>query len=674
LNQDLEQPITSTSDQYQQYSIGQEKGLMKHQHRSLMDGIPLGVVHVDSEARVYDANLTAQHILGLDLEQLRTRSAGQLRMIFENGEPFPLDKLPHRQALQTGQEIRNGVVGIFNEHDQRYRWVLCNAAPVCHDGETNPYQVICTFIDITRRKEAEQALQESQELFSLFMENVPVLVFIKNDNSQFLYNNKYHQELTGLDCTGFSTLETFPSETAAMLVGHDRKALQTGYWEGTESVINKRGETHVYNSIKFKIPRRENSPLLGGIAIDISEQLKTQASLRESEQRYRLLFQNMPAAVFYHKAIRDDSGTITDMLCLDVNESCAHLIGFPRSEIINRFLSDLIPGYQENISSWLDMYDGIENMSHAVHFEHFIKDYDIWLNISAYSLPGSEFVTMFQDITEMKKSVLTIQQLNNELEQRVMERTAQLRAINKEIEAYSYTVSHDLRAPLRAISEFAKILNEEYGPHLDDEGVRLLNIIKHNVNKMEQLIQDLLTFSLAGRSPADKSSVDMNYLVEQAVGELLAAECDRKIEIKIENLPPVYGNPPMLKQVWSNLISNALKFTNYNPQASIQVGCSGNYANEVEFYVKDNGVGFDMKYAHRLFSVFKRLHRESEYPGSGVGLAIVKRIIDRHGGNIRVESQPGAGTTFYFSLPTNKTISQEATNEQQTAYCDPRGQ
>lgn len=654
MNQDSDRPVASTpQDSSQPNSVDLELRLLQDRHRNLFNSVAQGVVYINLDFRIFDANLTAQNILGLSLDELLSLPAGMPHMIYENGASFPLEKLPHRQVLQSNQEIRNIVVGIFNKSDQKYRWVLCHAIPIFHDGESKPYQVICTFLDITRRKEAEQALQESQELFSLFMDNVPVAVFIKNENSEIVFSNRYHRQLIGFDATDISTMEMFPAETAVNLVDHDRKAMQTGYWEGTELVTNKAGATQVYNSIKFRIPRQGKAPLLGGIAHDISEQLKTEASLRASEQRYRLLFQNMPSAVIYHQAIRNDAQAITDMLCLDVNEACERLIRIPRSDIINRPLSELIPGYQDNIRSWLDLYDGIEKMSHTVNFEHYIQDYAVWLNISAYSLPDSRFVTMFQDITEMKNSVATIQQLNNELEQRVMERTAQLRAINKEIEAYSYTVSHDLRAPLRAISEFAKILNEEYGSQLDEEGVRLLCIIKRNVNKMEQLIQDLLNFSLVMRNSGDKTRVDMNQLVEQTVGELLVAESGRKIEIQIENLPEINGNPSMLKQVWSNLISNALKFTSQNTQASIQVGSVENEAHEIQYYVKDNGVGFDMKYAQRLFGVFKRLHRESEFPGSGVGLAIVKRIIDRHGGKIWVESQLGEGTTFYFSLPSN---------------------
>ncbi|MGE5389949.1 MAG: PAS domain S-box protein [Deltaproteobacteria bacterium] len=653
MNQDSTQPVASTPQQDSSMANPSdlEMRLLRDQHRNLMNSVSLGIVNMDSDFHIIDANLAAQNILGLNIEELNIVPSGDPPVMSEDGAPFPLDKLPHRLAMSGKKEVRNVVVGVFNKYDQRYRWVLCNAVPVFHDGEMDPYQVICTFTDITRRKEAEQALRESQELFSLFMENVPVVVFIKNENSEIIFNNRYHRELIGYDSTGTGAMDVFDSETAASLIEHDRQALENGYWQGTELISNNTGETHIYDTIKFRIPRQGNTPLLGGIGHDISDRLKTEASLRASEQRYRLLFQNMPTAVIYHKAIRDRAGAITDMLCLDINEAFERLVGFPRAHIINRPLSELIPGYQDNLKAWLDLYEGIEKMSHTVHFEHYIKEYDIWLNISAYSLPDSCFVTMFQDITEMKNSVATIQQLNNELEHRVEERTAQLRAINKEIEAYSYTVSHDLRAPLRAISEFARILNEEYGAQLDEEGVRLLAIIKRNVNKMEQLIQDLLNFSLAMRSPGDKTLVDMNQLVEQTVGELLVAESGRKIEIQIETLPSVCGNSSMLKQVWCNLISNSLKFTSQNPQACIQVGYLNNDDKEIQYYVKDNGVGFDMKYAHRLFGVFKRLHRESDFSGSGVGLAIVKRIIDRHGGKVWVESQPGVGTTFYFSLP-----------------------
>ncbi|NLW91809.1 MAG: PAS domain S-box protein [Syntrophomonadaceae bacterium] len=632
----------------------EELRFLRDQYRTLMNSAALGVVYLDANYNVIDANLAAQNILGLSVDEMKLFTGNNPPILSESGEPFPVDQLPHRLALSRKEEVRNVAAGFYNKCDQRYRWLLCNAVPIYSHIDGEPYRILCTFTDITRRKEAELALQESQELFSLFIENVPTVVFINNEFSETLYNNRYYRELTGINDTGFSTRDVFPAETAASLIEHDQQALKTGYWEGTELINDTAGVTHFYNTIKFKISREGNTPLLGAIAQDISNQLKAEASLWDSEQRYHLLFQNMPTAVIYHKAIRGEGGAISDMLCLDVNEAFEHLINIQRSQIINRPLSSLIPAFQENVKTWLELYEGIEKNSHTIHFEQYIKDYDSWFNISAYSLPDSCFVTIFQDITEMKNSVATIQQLNNDLEQRVMERTAQLRSINKEIEAYAYTVSHDLRAPLRAIAEFARILNEEYGSQLDEEGIRLLKIIIRNVTKMEQLIQDLLNFSLAMRSPGEKTRVDMNHLVDQAVAELLVSESGRKIEIQIETLPTVCGNPSMLKQVWSNLISNALKFTAQNSQACIQVGCMEDAGPEIMFYVKDNGVGFDMKFAHRLFGVFKRLHREADFPGSGVGLAIVKRIIDRHGGKVWVESQPGVGTTFYFSLPSKE--------------------
>lgn len=655
MNQDSNRPAASSldSNSVPRLSLEEELRKLQDRYRNLFNSLAQGVIYHDSSSLATEANLAAQQILGMSLAEMKSAQSPLPTLICEDGSPFPVDQLPHTLALKEGREIRHVVLGVFNKFDNKLRWLLVNSVPIHRENETAPYQIITTFIDITRRKEAEQALRESQERFSLFMENAPVVVFIKDENSNTLFNNKFHREATGFDTTGISTMDIFPADIAAHLVDHDRKALKTGYWKGTELITNKAGIRHTYNTIKFTIPRQGQSPLLGGIAHDITEQLKTEASLRESEQRYRLLFQNMPTAVIYHQAIRNDDGEITDMLCLDVNEACERLIGIPRERIVNRSFGEVIPGYQDNMRYWLDMYEGIEKLPHTLHFENYINNLDLWLNISAYSLPDSCFVTMFQDITEMKKSVATTQQLNNELEQRVLERTAQLRAINKEIEAYSYSVSHDLRAPLRAISEFTKILAEEYGPKLDDEGLRLLGIIKRNVNKMEQLIQDLLTFSLVMRSSGDKTSVDMNQLVEQVVGELLVSENGRRIEIQIENLPSVYGNPSMLKQVWCNLISNALKFTTHNPNASIQIGCNCRNEKETQYYVKDNGVGFDMTYVDRLFNVFKRLHRETEFPGSGVGLAIVKRIIDRHGGKIWVDSLPGEGTTFFFALPVN---------------------
>ncbi|MGB2782364.1 MAG: ATP-binding protein [Atribacterota bacterium] len=253
-------------------------------------------------------------------------------------------------------------------------------------------------------------------------------------------------------------------------------------------------------------------------------------------------------------------------------------------------------------------------------------------------------------VKELKQNQQELQTSHDELELRVKERTTQLEASMYELEAFAYSVSHDLQAPLRAISGFSEILLKDYLDTLDDQGQHYLQRVRAGTVNMSQMIEDLLTLSRLGRRPINKKRVDLEELVKEAYELLSDTKMkNRKVDFTIKPCPPVSADPHLLKIALTNLLSNALKFTGKCKKAEIEFG-NRTEGNNIIFYIKDNGIGFDMKYADKLFSPFQRLHREEEYEGSGIGLAIVQRIIHRHGGKIWAESFSGLGTTFYFTL------------------------
>jgi signal transduction histidine kinase len=253
-------------------------------------------------------------------------------------------------------------------------------------------------------------------------------------------------------------------------------------------------------------------------------------------------------------------------------------------------------------------------------------------------------------LTEVQAKTDEIQRLNSELEQRVQERTAQLEMMVKELEAFTYSISDDMRGPLRAIDGFSRVLMEEYAPKMDAEGKRLLNIIRSNAQCMSELIDGLLTFSRLGRQPLDQTDINMEDLAKSTFDELQAANKGRRVLLELQALPPAFGDPNMIRQVFYNLLSNAFKFTRPRANASIEIGFQDG-GSQHTYYVRDNGIGFDMQYSPKLFGVFQRLHTVDDFEGAGVGLALVHRIVLRHGGRVWGEAKVNQGATFYFSLP-----------------------
>jgi light-regulated signal transduction histidine kinase (bacteriophytochrome) len=260
-------------------------------------------------------------------------------------------------------------------------------------------------------------------------------------------------------------------------------------------------------------------------------------------------------------------------------------------------------------------------------------------------------VELEAQLAEQDRTLAELRQLNASLEQRIVLRTRQLEITNKELEAFAYSVSHDLRAPLRHIDGFVELLQKQKAGMLDTQGIHYLDTISNAAQQMQDLIENLLSFSRMAHHELTKTHFDLEPLVREVIQEFSNDTANRNIEWHINPLTRVNGDRAMLRVVLINLLSNAVKYTRQCQTAKIEIGCLSNTPSEQIFYVRDNGVGFDMKYQDRLFGVFQRLHRAEDFEGTGIGLANVRRIINRHGGRTWAESQLNQGAVFYFSLP-----------------------
>lgn len=362
---------------------------------------------------------------------------------------------------------------------------------------------------------------------------------------------------------------------------------------------------------------------------------------RQAQQTSRLLSSIVESS--------DDAIISKDLngVILSWNNGAERIYGYTASEAVGRVVSFLIPPEQHN--EYPRLMEELKAGKSVDHYEteRIAKDgrrIIVSLTLSPLRedgrLVGASVIA--RDITGKK-------QAEQELERRVAERTAQWQASNRELEAFAYSVSHDLRAPLRAIDGFSRILLEEHSGSVSREGQRYLSIIRKNALQMGELIDDLLSFSRLKRQAVNKQLVDMTALVRCILDDFVNEQRGRQIETEIHELPPCEADAALVRQAWMNLLSNAVKYTRYRTPARIEVGaiCSEGPA---VYFVRDNGAGFDMRYGDKLFGVFQRLHRAEDYEGTGVGLALVERIVSRHGGQVWAEAAVDQGATFYFTL------------------------
>jgi PAS domain S-box-containing protein len=393
----------------------------------------------------------------------------------------------------------------------------------------------------------------------------------------------------------------------------------------------------------------DNARLYGEAQREIAERGKLEDELRRSEERFRLLVQNNSDVI----AVFDATGVI-----LYQSPSMKWVLGREPGDGIGDCIFDSQIVHPDDLIGMRDFFDEVRaNPNANVTAEFRLRHADgSWRSIEVigknllHDPAVRGIIANYRDVTLRKRDEEEIRQLNEGLEQRIEHRTAQLAEANEELESFSYSVSHDLRSPLRHIGGFAEMLRNRAGSSLDETSLHYLNTILGSVEYAGALVDDLLAFSRMSRVEMRHTVVDMNRLVEKTWNDLKLETAGRDIVRKQGMLPEVRGDPSMLQLAVANLLSNAVKYTRPRERAVIEVG-STNGRRETVYFVRDNGVGFDMKYSHKLFGVFQRLHSAEEFEGTGIGLASVRRIVNRHGGRVWAEGRLGRGATFYFSLP-----------------------
>jgi PAS domain S-box-containing protein len=527
-------------------------------------------------------------------------------------------------------------------------WVRVNGRPILEQAKV--VRLVGAFQDITERKRAENALKESEYFFKEAQRAAGVGSY-KTDfrqgrwessavlDSIFGIGPDYRRDVAGwLGLVHPDDREMMDRYLREQVIGN-REPFSKDY----RIVRHGDGQTRWVNGFgEVQVDGDDHVLALFGTIKDITERKEAEEALRMNEAQFRGYIEHSPMGVF----IADETGRY-----LRVNQAASRITGYTQEELLTMSIPDLLPPSSQALAA-----DYLRQCAETGHifgeFEYRRKDGTLgFWSVEAVRLSATQFLGFTADISKRKAAEAMVLRMTEELEQRVRERTAQLEATNKELEAFCYSVSHDLRGPLRGIDGFSGALLSDYRDRLDGTGQHYLSRIRLGAQRMGQLIDDLLKLSRINRSELEVGRVDLSGLCRKVLLELAQANPERRVQVSVEPDLVVRADRRLLLVVLENLLGNAWKFTARREDARIEVGEADGAPAARSFFIRDNGAGFEMAYVEKLFQAFQRLHASSDYEGTGIGLAIVQRIIHRHGGEVWAQGAPGEGASFFFSLP-----------------------
>jgi PAS domain S-box-containing protein len=543
--------------------------------------------------------------------------------------------------------------------DQTIRWIYC-LGKVFYDEAGHPSRVVGVDLDITDRKRAEMELRQQKEILQTIFDHLPVMVGLYSATGEILIINRELERVIGWSQEEYQTVdvlrECYPDPADYQQV-RNQIITADSLWHDFQL---RTRDGRILDTSWAQIRLSDGCSI--GIGQDITERKQAERALQDSETRFRQLAENIQEVFWMTDVDFTQTLYVSPIYEAVWKRTCASLYADPAS-----FLEAIHPDDRDRVLAIIhnQRHQGWEQEYRIIQPDGTVR----WISEQAFPVtePTGEIhrvVGICHDISDRKRAELEIRQLNEALEQQnqnlevlveqrtaeLTQRTIQLEASNQELESFSYSVSHDLRAPLRHINGFVNALQQHLQDHQalsDPKVVHYLQVIESSSQKMALLIDGLLTLSRIGRKAMTSELVSLRALVEEAIDLTRSSlGTTNPLEFVIGELPTVQGDTTLLQQVFSNLINNAVKFSRNHPAPRIEIGSLP----DGTLFVKDNGVGFQMEYADKVFNAFQRLHSQAAFEGSGIGLAIVQRIIHRHGGAIWVESQPDQGATFYFTL------------------------